>query len=224
MRFRDRTEAGKKLAEALAKYSGQPGVVYPLPRGGMALGVEIAQRLQMPIDLIIPRKVGHPSSPEYGIGAVIESGELVTNQEEIASVDPAWLKAEIARERGEARRRRQLYLGDRAPIPIAGKIAILVDDGIATGLTMEAAIGEARRRAPARLIVAIPVAPRETVDRLAPTVDEVVALDIPEDYLNAVGAYYDRFPQVTDAEVMALLQRSAAMQAVTSAQGIDSIV
>lgn len=207
MRFRDRAEAGRRLAAALADRLDGPAVVYPLPRGGVVLGVEIAEALHLPLDLIIPRKIGHPYSPEYGIAAVVESGELVKNDAEVARVDAAWFAHAVERERAEARRRRELYLRGRAPVPVEGRIAILVDDGIATGLTMEAAIREAKRRRPARTIVAVPVAPPDTAARMRREVDDFVALDVPEYYLGAVGAYYDHFPQLTDEEVIELLAR-----------------
>lgn len=207
MRFKDRTEAGQKLALALARYRDQPGVVYPLPRGGVVLGVEIARYLQMPLDLIIPRKIGHPRNPEYAIGAVTETGEVICNEREVAHVDPHWLEQRVAQERQEARRRRERYLGDRKTLAVAGRLAILVDDGIATGLTMRAAIGEVKRRRPASVVVAIPVAPKDTADRLAREVDAVVGLEITDSYWGAVGAYYERFAQVTDDEVIDLLQR-----------------
>lgn len=206
MRFTTRAEAGRKLAQALEKYKNQDGVVYPLPRGGIPLGVEIAQALHMPIDLIIPRKIGHPLNPEYAIGAVGENGDIVCSAEEVARIDPLWFKRTVEIERQEARQRRERYLDGRAPLPLAGKTAILVDDGIATGLTMRAAIRDARHRGPARLVVAIPVTPKDTAALLRREVDELVALDIPEFYLGAVGAYYDEFPQISDEEVIELLR------------------
>lgn len=206
MRFSDRTEAGQKLAQALERYRDQDGIVYPLPRGGVALGVEIARALAMPLDLVIPRKIGHPHNPEYAIGAVTEEGDLVVNQWEVSRVDLHWLDRQVAKERQEARRRRELYLGDRKPLPAAGKTAILVDDGIATGLTMRAAIRDLKNRHPERIVVAIPVAPRDTAERLAMEVDDVVGLEITDAYRGSVSAYYDYFPQLTDEEVIALLK------------------
>jgi predicted phosphoribosyltransferase len=206
VRFQDRADAGRKLAQALKKYARQDGVVCALPRGGVVLGVEIARALDLPLDLLIARKVGHPLFPEYAIGAVTENGELVTNPGEVARVEPQWFQREVEAQRREARRRRELYLGGRAPLPVAGKTVIVVDDGVATGLTMEAAIRDVRRRAPARLVVAVPVAPSDTAAKIAREVDELVALDIPEFYLGAVGAYYEEFHQVGDDEVVALLQ------------------
>ena len=206
MRFKDRAEAGQKLALILEKYRNQPGIIYPLPRGGVVLGAVIARTLTMPMDLVIPRKIGHPRNPEYAIGAVTESGELVTNEQEIARVDPQWLKREVEFERKEAKRRRERYLARRKPLSAEGKTAILVDDGIATGLTMQAAIRDVRQRRPAHIVVAIPVAPKDMADRLAPLVDAVVGLEITECYRGAVGAYYDEFYQFSDEEVIQLLQ------------------
>jgi putative phosphoribosyl transferase len=206
MRFKDRSEAGRKLAAMLEKYRDQPGIVYPLPRGGVVLGVEIARALGMPVDLVIPRKIGHPYNPEYAIGAVTETGEIVCNEWEVSRVDRRWFEREVDRERKEARRRRQSYLGGREPLAAAGKTAILVDDGIATGLTMQAAIRDIKQRDPAHVVVAIPVAPKDTVDLIAQQVDEVVGLEITEYYRGAVGAYYDDFPQLTDDKVLKLLQ------------------
>jgi predicted phosphoribosyltransferase len=210
MHFRDRTDAGRRLARVLQeKYPAQAGVVYALPRGGVVLGVEIARALDMPLDLIIARKIGHPENPEYAIGAVTEFGEPVVNELEVARLDPRWFAHEVEAQRREARRRHQLYGGGRTLLSAKDRLAIIVDDGIATGLTMMAAIRAAHALEPARLVVAIPVAPSDTAARLAREVDDVVALDIPEYYLGAVGAYYEHFPQTSDQEVIDLL-RSAA--------------
>jgi putative phosphoribosyl transferase len=206
MRFRDREDAGRQLAEVLApRVQGDDAIIYPLPRGGVPLGVEIARVLHMPVDLIIPRKIGHPYNPEYAIGAVTEHGDPVINEAEVERADPAWYQAELAAQREEARRRRERYLGDRAPLPVEGKTAILVDDGIATGLTMRAAIADARQRHASRIVVAIPVAPKDTYTALAREVDAVVAVAVEAHYLGAVGAYYDQFEQLTDEEVIRLL-------------------
>jgi predicted phosphoribosyltransferase len=210
MRFKDRTDAGRRLAQALARFRGRDGVVYALPRGGVVLGVEIARALALPLDLVIARKIGHPLSAEYAIGAVTEGGELVTNPFEVARVNAEWFRLAVEAERAEARRRRARYLGGAASLPATGKLAILVDDGIATGLTMEAAIREARRQRPVTLVVAVPVAPPDTAARLGKEVDEFVALDVDPEYLGAVGAYYDDFPQVTDDEVVQLMRAARA--------------
>lgn len=223
MRFRDRTEAGQRLAEALSKYRDQPGIVYPLPRGGVPLALEIATALRMPIDLVIPRKIGHPYNPEYAICAVCEIGDPVCNEWELARVDRQWFAQRVHAERTEARRRRERYLEGRAPLPAAGKTAIVVDDGIATGLTMRAAVREVKGRGPAHVVVAVPVSPKDTAELLRQEVDEVVALDIPEFYLGAVGAYYEDFSQISDEEVITLLRRAehkaGAVDEIGSAHG-----
>ena len=206
MRFKDRADAGRRLAAALAAYKQADAVVIALPRGGVVLGAEIAKALDLPLDLVIPRKIGHPHQPEYAIAAVAECGELASNAGEVERVDPDWFRAEVERQRQQARRRRQIYLGGR-PVPaLTGKTAIVVDDGIATGLTMFAALRDIRRAGAARIVVAIPAAPAETIARLQREVDEVVVLAGDEYYLGAVGAYYDSFPQVSDVEVVALLK------------------
>ncbi|MCL7750118.1 phosphoribosyl transferase [Guyparkeria hydrothermalis] len=218
MRFSDRREAGRQLAEALERFRGQPGVVYALPRGGVALGVEVARYLDMPLDVLIPRKIGHPMQPEYAICAVPEQGERVCNPREEAAVDPGWLADAESRERVEASRRRALY--GRADAPsVDGKLAIIVDDGIATGLTMRAAIRDADARDPARVVVAIPVVPASTAATLEREADELVALEITDQYLGAVGAYYDHFPQVTDDEVIGMLQQAVGREAGRGAMG-----
>lgn len=206
MHFRDRSDAGIQLAHVLRKFRGENGIVYALPRGGVVLGAEVARALKMPLDLLIPRKIGHSYQPEYAIAAVVESGELVTNEDEVARVDPIWFREAVATQRGEARRRRELYLGGREPSSATGKTAIIVDDGIATGLTMEVAIRDAKRHNPARLVVAVPAAPRDTVARLMPELNEFIVLDQSPHYLGAVGAYYDDFPQVSDEEVIELMR------------------
>lgn len=207
IRFKDRGDAGRQLARALKeKYPELDGVVYPLPRGGVPLGVAVASAMNLPMDLIIPRKIGHPMSPEYAICAVSESGGTVCNERERALVDAAWLKKREDEERRESRRRRDAYVGGRKAELIEGRTAILVDDGIATGLTMRAAIRDARARHANRIIVAIPVVPADTAEVLGKEVDDVVALSVDKHYLGAVGAYYENFDQVSDEEVIAMMQ------------------
>jgi len=212
--FRDRNDAGRQLGEALKKYAGKDVIIYALPRGGVVLGVEVAAALTAPLDLVIPRKIGHPMQPEYAIAAVAESGALAANEYETSRVDPGWLKETIEAETREAQRRRHRYLGGRAIIPATGKTAIIVDDGIATGLTMRAAIGDVKSMKPAHVVVAVPVAPLDTVDALRREVDDVVTVFTDSFYLGAVGAYYDDFPQVSDEEVVELMQASG--QAATN--------
>jgi predicted phosphoribosyltransferase len=210
MKFADRAEAGRKIADTLASRELPDPVVLGLPRGGVVVAAELANTLRAPLDLAIARKIGHPRSPEYAIGAVTEDGESFLNQAEAAKLSPAWLEAETAREVEEAKRRRKLYLGERAPIEVVGKTVILVDDGIATGFTLRAAIRSVRRKNPARIIVAAPVAPPESIHRLKSEgeADEVVVLYSPADFF-AIGAYYEDFHPVSDQEVIVALQSVA---------------
>lgn len=196
------------LAKALEKYKDKDVVVYALPRGGVVLGVEIARELHAPLDLIITRKIGHPYQPEYAIAATAENGHIAGVQQELKSVDKEWLKEEIERQRKEAKRRREKYLEGKAEIPVEGKTAILVDDGVATGLTMRVGIMELKHRHPKRIVVAVPVVPRTTASLLKKETDEVVALDVPSDdiFQGAVGSYYDEFFPVEDEEVVAMLR------------------
>jgi len=209
MRYRDRCDAGRRLAAALKDLVGKQVVILALPRGGVVLGVEVARALSAPLDLVIPRKVGHPDFPEYGIAAVTETGEVVANEAEVARVDPAWFARAVADERAEAARRRRRYLGDRPSVALEGKTAVVVDDGVATGLTMLAALREVRGRGARHVVAAVPVAPGDTVARLRREADEVVALQAPAAFAGAVGAYYERFDQVSDAEVVAALRAMA---------------
>jgi putative phosphoribosyl transferase len=204
--FIDRIDAGKKLARALIGYKERPVVVYALPRGGVVLGFEVARALEAPLDLIVVRKIGHPAQPEYAIGAVAEDGYLVINPGEADALDALWLKRAVAEERNEAQRRRTVFLEGQNPIPVEGKTAIIVDDGLATGLTMQAAIHEIRKRGPQKIVVAVPVAARESANALASEVDELVVLYIPEGWFGAIGAFYERFDQVSDEEVVKLMK------------------
>ena len=203
--FRDRQDAGRQLAQALAAYRGREVVVYALPRGGVVLGYEVAKFLEMPLDLVITRKIGHPENPEYAICATTEKGETFCNEKEIALIDRKWLSGEIKREQAEAERRRMAYVGDKIRRSAKGKIAIVVDDGIATGLTMLAALRSLRKENPKALVVAVPVAPREFMHVLRKEADAAVVLQAEQRYLGAVGAYYQNFPQVSDEEVIELL-------------------
>ncbi len=207
LHFKDRIDAGKKLAEAVLKYKGiRNAVVYALPRGGVVIGKEVAEKLGCPLDTLIIKKIGHPSFKEYAIGAASENGNAVFNEIELQNIDKKWLEKEIEKKKAEAKSRRELYSKDKQPINPEGKIAIIVDDGIATGLTMSAAIKEIKSNKPKKIIVAVPVAPKEIVDSMRKEVDEFISLSVPEVFLGAVGAYYDNFDQVSDREVLTLLR------------------
>jgi predicted phosphoribosyltransferase len=210
MIFKDRVDAGRQLAQALLRYKGQDVVVYALPRGGVVLGAEIARALEAPLDLIVVRKVGHPSSPEYAIAAVAEDGHTVVNQAEVSAIAKDVFEESVRLEQDEARRRRLLYTRGRAAVPATGKTAIIVDDGLATGLTMFAAVQEMQHWRPARLIVAVPVAPPQTIGALRRIVDEVVTLYAPDQF-GAIGRFYWDFSQVTDDEVIELMKAAGTL-------------
>lgn len=209
MFFQNRTDAGKKLAAALAKYKNQDAIVYALPRGGVVVGVEVAKALYLPLDLVVTRKIGAPNEPEYAIAAVSESGELIANQNEMSQIDESWFQEELKKEIAEAKRRRKTYVGKPIPSP-KGKIAILVDDGIATGLTILAAIKELKKYAPKKLVVAVPVSPTDSARKIKLLIDEFICLDVESEYLGSVGAYYSSFPQVEDEEVIKIINSVAA--------------
>lgn len=211
--YRDRREAGARLAEALARLFAQepglaPPVVLALPRGGVPVGFEIARRLDAPLDLVLVRKIGVPMQPELAAGAVVDGADpvLVLNDEVVAQAGLSARELEQAKERElrEIERRRADYLGARAPLPVAGRTAIVVDDGIATGATMRAAVRALRRRGPAGVVMAVPVAARDTVETFAGEVDRVVCLETPSRFW-AVGAHYQDFRQTEDDEVRRLL-------------------
>jgi predicted phosphoribosyltransferase len=203
--FKDRRDAGRQLAQRLVAYRGQDAVVVALPRGGVVLGHEVAHALALPLDIIITRKIGHPLSPEYAIGAVDEHGTNILNTEETISLDRSWLKSEIAAQKIEARRRSILYRKARPAHDFAGKIVIVVDDGIATGYTMRLAIKVIKQQRPRKVVVAVPVASHEAIISLAGEVDEVITIEYPETFMGSIGAYYHEFEQVSDAEVARLL-------------------
>jgi putative phosphoribosyl transferase len=206
--FRNRQDAGQKLAARLTAYKDHKTAVLALPRGGVPVAAEIAAKLNAPLDLILVRKIGVPFQPELAMGAVVDGGSpiVVRNEEviELAGVSEDEFKAACAREQAEVERRRQCYLAGRPPIEVAGHVAIVVDDGVATGATMRAALRSITARKPGKLVLAIPVAPTEAVTALQQEVDEVVCLE-PQDNFRAIGPYYDDFRQVSDDEVRRFL-------------------
>ena len=206
MIFKDRAEAGQKLAILLKKQSThiKDGIVLALPRGGVVVGAEISKALNLSLDIIVTRKIGAPLNPEYAVAAVSENQLIVSPRE---NPDPEYLKEETSKERQEIARRVREYRGKRPAINLKNKIAILVDDGLATGLTMAVAIKEVRLQNPAKIIMAVPVAPPETVENLKSKVDEIIVLNIEPLFL-AVGQFYENFPQTTDDEVISLLNSS----------------
>jgi putative phosphoribosyl transferase len=213
MPFRNRAEAGRKLAGALASYKGQKPAILALPRGGVPVAAEVAASLDAPLDLILVRKIGVPSQPELAMGAVVDGGQpvLVRNEDvmQLAGISEVEFKVVCENELAEIDRRRQRYLGDRARVDVAGRIAIVIDDGIATGATTRAALRATRMRNPRKLVLAIPVAPTDTLTVMREEVDEVVCLEDYE-FFGAIGRFYDDFHQVTDEQVIATLARFPA--------------
>jgi putative phosphoribosyl transferase len=208
MIFADRSEAGRSLAERLLGFQDQIPVVLALPRGGVPVGFEIARSLSAPLDLVLARKIGAPGHAELAIGAIADGAqpEIVTDPQLLAQlgVTAEYLERTKAAVLGEIERRRSVYLGNHAPVELVGRTAIVVDDGIATGATMEVALRATRQRGPARLVLAVPVAPKQTLKKLRTEADETICLYTPADFF-AVGQFYQAFPQLCDGEVIELL-------------------
>ncbi|MCC6849663.1 MAG: phosphoribosyltransferase [Deltaproteobacteria bacterium] len=206
--FEDRRDAGRRLAGRLLPFRDEAPAVLALPRGGVPVGYEVARALAAPLDVIVVRKLGAPGQPELGIGAVVDGDSPlgVLNQEMMRAlgVSQDYLDREVAAQLAEIRRRQSVYRGGRTRVPIAGRTAIVVDDGLATGSTMRAALRSIRRADPARLVLAVPVAPAATLAELAKEVDETVCLATPDPFY-AVGFFYRDFGQTTDDEVIHLL-------------------
>ncbi|MBI2122694.1 MAG: phosphoribosyltransferase [Armatimonadetes bacterium] len=215
MIFQDRREAGQQLAEALAHYRDRQPVVLAIPRGGVVVGYEVAKALGAPLDVVIPRKLRAPYNPELAIGAVAHDGSVFLDSPLVSHLDVTdeYLREETARQLEEIRRRMQLYRGDRPAPVLEGTTSIIVDDGIATGSTMVAALRATRAARPAGLVAAIPVAPAEGVAMLRREADDVICLHTPPMFY-AVGQFYMDFAQTDDEEVIALLrQRDEATEA-----------
>jgi predicted phosphoribosyltransferase len=208
-RFRNRAEAGRRLAEALQDYAGRDDVVVlALPRGGVPVGFEVARALGAPLDVFLVRKLGVPGHEELAMGAVASGGVRVLNEELVRrlGLSPQELEEIVARAEAELERREAAYRGDRPRTDVRGKVAILVDDGLATGATMRAAVEALRREGPAKLVVAVPTGAAESCEDLRPLVGELVCLTTPQPFY-AVGLWYDDFTPTTDDEVRELLAR-----------------
>ncbi|MGY6022678.1 phosphoribosyltransferase family protein [Streptomyces spinosirectus] len=210
MRFEDRKDAGRRLAPLLAHLRGQDVVVLGLPRGGVPVAFEVARELEAPLDLLVVRKLGLPRQPELAFGAVGEHGVLVLNDDVIegSGLRPSEQEKVTQAQRAEVERQSDRYRRDRAPVPVAGRTAVIVDDGLATGATAEAACRVVRGLGADRVVLAVPVGTERTVLRLRRTADEVVCLHSPR-FFGSVGAWYRDFTQVPDAQVTALLHRAA---------------
>lgn len=206
--FKNRRDAGKQLAKALEKYRDEDGVILAIPRGGAVVADEVASFLNYPLSLIIPRKIGAPGNPELAIGATAGDGQVVLNEEIIRAlnVSEEYIKKATERENEEIKRREQSYLQGKALLDLEGKLVIVVDDGIATGSTAQASLVAVKSKNPSKTILAVPVAPPETIERLARIAEEVIVLEIPE-YFYAVGQFYEVFDQTSDIEVIDILKK-----------------
>ncbi len=210
MRFPDRRQAGRFLAERLADHAGKPGLlVLGLPRGGVPVAYEVARALRAPLDVFVVRKLGVPGHEELAMGAIASGGVRVLNEEVVAElgIDEATIARAAAVEGRELERREREYRGDRGPVEVGGRTVILVDDGLATGSTMRAAALAVRSQDPERVVVAVPVAAAPTCEALRADVDEVVCAATPDPFLG-VGVWYDDFGQTGDDEVRELLVRA----------------
>ena len=216
MMFEDRAEAGRQLAAALAGYKDERPVVLALPRGGVAVAAAIAEALDAPLGLILVRKIGAPMRRELALGAVVDGKDpcVVRNDDVIQAlgITEATFDAICRRELTEIERRRRRYEGGATPIDVAARVVIVVDDGIATGSSVRAALRGVRRQKPARLILAIPVAPAESLEALRTDADEIVCLETPADF-HAVGQFYRDFSQVSDQEVQRTLAKEQPAEA-----------
>lgn len=212
MSFKNRSDAGRKLAARLISYKDQKPVILALPRGGVPVGAEIAEALDAPLDLVLVRKIGVPLQPELAMGAIVDGdAPLVVRNEDVirlAGVDDIEFDAVRDRERAEIERRRARYLGDRERVEVKGRVAIVVDDGVATGATTRAALRATRARGPAKLVLATPVGPTDAIEAMWEEADDVVCLE-ERDIFGAIGYFYDDFRQVADQEVIDLLARAA---------------
>jgi putative phosphoribosyl transferase len=206
--FADRRAAGRRLAARLHHLRPDEPLVLALPRGGVPVGFEVAQGLDAPLDILLVRKIGVPWQPELALGAVVDGADpQVLINEGLAgelAVERSYIKSETARQLSEIERRRRVYLGDKPPPALGGRTIVIVDDGIATGSTARAALRAVRKAGARRIVLAVPVAPADTIEQLGAEVDEIVCLSSPSPFI-AVGAHYGEFPQLADADVVALL-------------------
>ena len=217
MSFTDRSEAGKKLATALRRYEGQNPVILALPRGGVPVAAEVAAALNTPLGLVLVRKIGVPWQPELAMGAVVDGAApiIVRNEDVIRDlgIDEAEFKQVCDEELAEIESRRRRYLGDRPPIDVKDRVTIVIDDGIATGATIRAALRATRMRAPKTLVLAVPVASTEALAEVGEEADDVICLEGHE-LLGAIGFYYSDFRQTSDEEVIAAMARYSSQAKV----------
>ncbi len=213
--FADRVEAGKRLALAFADFVGKNAIVLAIPRGGVVVGYEIAEELNLPLDVIIPRKIGAPDNSELAIGAMTEDGTIILDENLVSylGVPHDYVKEESARQKSEIERRLKVYRGNEPYPNLNGRDVIVVDDGIATGSTMKAALASVKNKGARTVIVAIPVGPPSTIEELNKRADRVVCLYTPE-YFQAIGQFYVDFNQTTDEEVIQLLKQNKKRRSI----------
>ncbi len=208
--FANRRAAGRQLSERLQHLRQKRPLVLALARGGVPVGFEIAAGLGAPLDIVLVRKIGVPWQPELALGAVVDGADpQVLINEDLAAelaIDRSYITSEAARQLEEIERRRKIYLGDSPPVQLAGRTVIIVDDGIATGSTVRAALRAVRKAGAGTIVLAVPVAPEDTLQQLRAEVDQIVCLDTPNPFF-AVGAHYSEFPQLADTDVVELLEQ-----------------
>ena len=213
MAFKNRSDAGRKLGQALSIYKDQQPVILALPRGGVPVAEEVAAALEAPLDLILVRKIGVPTQPELAMGAVVDGGSpiVVRNDDviQLAGISDAEFKAVCESELAEIERRRQRYLGSCARVDVTGRVAIVIDDGVATGATTRAALRATRMRGPSKTVLAIPVAPTDTLAAMRGEADDIVCLEN-YGFFGAIGFYYSDFHQISDREVVDAIARCRA--------------
>lgn len=214
MLFADRREAGECLAQRLLGYTGQNLLVLGIPRGGVAVAAPVAKRLAAPLDVVVPRKIPAPHNEELAVGAVAEDGTLYVDDTLVAylGVTEDYLRRQVSRQVEEIKRRTQLYRGSKPPREVHDRLIVLVDDGVATGYTILAALRYLRRQKPRQLVLAVPVASPEIILKLREEADKVVVVSTPEPFY-AVGQFYRDFGQTTDAEVTELLEEGIGLSA-----------
>jgi putative phosphoribosyl transferase len=206
--FFDRHAAGIKLAQELREFKNREVVLYALPKGGVPVAYEVAKALQLPMDIIIVQKICHPISRDYGICAIAETGETVCYETGLCGLDGSWLNYEMYMKQEEAKRQRALYKLNQPSQSAENKIAVLIDDGISTGITMKAAIQALQDQWPEKIIIATPVAPHETVRELSALVDTVVVLNDDREYRGDTSSYYVDFKDISDQEIVSLLNHA----------------
>jgi predicted phosphoribosyltransferase len=203
--FFDRHAAGARLAKELGEYRGTDAVVYALPKGGVPVGYEVAKALGLPLDIVIVQKICHPVSQDYGICAIAETGETVCYDSGLCGLDSSWLNYEMYLKQQEAKRQREVYRRNLPSLSAENKIAIIIDDGIATGITMKAAIQSILNQWPDKLIIAAPVAAHDVARELTTLADQVVTVNSDREYRGTTGAYYMDYPKISDHEIISLL-------------------